>query len=325
MVLSIFFEEMSIEIDWPSLSPLLAKTLTDQLNRILPSVPLPSFLDPIIIQSVEFGDSPPDIQLIDIRDISKAFSDADIRAQSSRSHTSNSTPQQNCHSTAPSPAEWYPSESDSRFLGSRPSPSIATSFNANRSQQAVETPRDHGAFLAPTEPNLPDWRNPHQPPRAHEPRLSSPQTRSSSSSQPSLELHLRVTYSGNMRIDLSTALVLNHPAPLFMSLPVKMRVMGFVFAAEVILAIEGDRSRCHCTIIEPTPNPDEEVDDGLHPSELTPGARILPEMLIQTEVGNADKHVLRNVGKVERFLLDTLRRIICDELLFPTFQTFDWS
>ncbi|EGG11594.1 uncharacterized protein MELLADRAFT_91055 [Melampsora larici-populina 98AG31] len=304
---------MSLELDWTSLSPLLAKTLTDQLNRILPSVPLPTFLDPIIIQSVEFGDSSPEIQIIDIRDISKAFSDADIRAQSSRS-------QQNYNESAsPSPADRYPPDSDSRFLGSRPSPSIATSFNANRSHQAVETPRDHAAFLTPTNSNFSDWRNTQQSSRAHEPRLPSPQTRSSSS-QPSLELHLRVTYSGNMRIDLSTALVLNHPAPLFMSLPVKMRVMGFVCAAEVILAIEADRSRCHCTIMEPTANSEEEVDDGLHPSELTPGARILPEMLIHTEVGNADKHVLRNVGKVERFLLDTLRRIICDELLFPYFQ-----
>ncbi|KAH9823966.1 hypothetical protein DFH28DRAFT_1216298 [Melampsora americana] len=310
---------MSLEIDWHSLSPLLAKTFTDQLNRILPSVPLPSYLDPIVIQSVEFGDSAPDIQLIDIRDISRAFSDADIRAQSLRS-------QQNHHDPiAPTSAEWHSSGPDHRFLGSRPSPSIATSYNGNRSQPVVESSRDHDALLAPVDPNFPDRPSPQEPRRMHEPKISSPQTRHSSSSQPSLELQLRVTYSGNMRIDLSTALVLNHPSPLFMSLPVKMRVMGFVFAAEVILAIEADRSRCHCTIVEPTPNPDEEVDDGLHSSELTPGARILPEMLIQTEVGNADKHVLRNVGKVERFLLDTLRRIICDELLFPTFQTFDWS
>ncbi|KAG0149425.1 hypothetical protein CROQUDRAFT_89253 [Cronartium quercuum f. sp. fusiforme G11] len=310
---------MSFEIDWQSLSPLLATTLTKHLNRILQATPSPSFLDPIVVQSIDFGDNAPEVQLIDIRDISRAFSKANAQ-------TNTHLPKvvgPNCDSSARSTDPRHSPGPDGCFLSPPRAPSISTSFDTNQHQPLAQASHDYRSFHS-NEQDLLTWRN-GQLQGVHDPQLSGPEAQATSSSKPSLELHLKVTYSGNMRIDLSTALVLNYPSPLFMSLPVKMRVVGFVFAAEVVLAIEADRCRCHCTIFEPEPSAEEEAGDEFYPDQLTPGARIIPEMLIHTEVGNADKHVLRNVGKVERFLVETLRRIICDELLFPTFQTFDWS
>ena len=41
----------------------------------------------------------------------------------------------------------------------------------------------------------------------------------------------------------------------------------------------------------------------------------------ESEIGQADKHVLRNVGRVERFIQDVIRKSIVEELVFPNFHT----
>lgn len=51
------------------------------------------------------------------------------------------------------------------------------------------------------------------------------------------------------------------------------------------------------------------------------GHKILPNLHIETEIGHADVHVLRNVGKVERFIADVVRKMLVDELVWPNFYT----
>lgn len=58
-------------------------------------------------------------------------------------------------------------------------------------------------------------------------------------------------------------------------------------------------------------------DEGLRPI----GERILPNIQIESEIGHSDVHVLRNVGKVEKFIADVLRKALVDELLWPNYQT----
>ena len=52
------------------------------------------------------------------------------------------------------------------------------------------------------------------------------------------------------------------------------------------------------------------------------GQRLLPTIYIESEIGQADKHVLKNVTRVERFIQDVIRKTIEEELVFPNFQTF---
>jgi distribution and morphology protein 12 len=51
------------------------------------------------------------------------------------------------------------------------------------------------------------------------------------------------------------------------------------------------------------------------------GQRLLPTICIESEIGSADRHVLKNVGRVERFVQDVLRKTVEDELVFPNFHT----
>ena len=51
------------------------------------------------------------------------------------------------------------------------------------------------------------------------------------------------------------------------------------------------------------------------------GQRLLPNIYIESEIGQVDKHVLKNVTRVERFIQDVIRKSIVDELVFPNFHT----
>lgn len=94
-----------------------------------------------------------------------------------------------------------------------------------------------------------------------------------------------------------------------MSLPLKLSITGLTMVGDVVLAYSGDKHRVHMCLID-------EEDAG-----VPIGQRILPTLNIDSEIGHADAHILRNVGKVERFIADVVRKTMVDELVFPNFLT----
>ncbi|KAF8176043.1 mitochondrial distribution and morphology protein 12 [Pholiota molesta] len=161
---------------------------------------------------------------------------------------------------------------------------------------------------------------------------------------PNLQLHLHINWHSDLRITLTTSLLINYPSPMFMSLPIKLSVTGLVFNGEVAVAYEGERKRVHLCILddldpygpagdrpkrEPTSITPPELDDespatGIpsRPSKpLAVGQRLLPSIYIESEIGQADKHVLKNVTRIERFIQDVIRKTVEEELVFPNFHT----
>jgi distribution and morphology protein 12 len=154
---------------------------------------------------------------------------------------------------------------------------------------------------------------------------------------PNLQLHLLVSWHSDLRLTLTTSLRINYPSPLFMSLPIKLSVTGLVFDGELAVAYEGGR-RVHLCVLDgldpygpsarrsagsqgSTP-PDPEGDDDAQAAKPLPvGQRLLPEIFIESELGQADKHVLKNVTRVEKFIQDVIRKTIEEELVFPNFHT----
>jgi mitochondrial distribution and morphology protein 12 len=153
---------------------------------------------------------------------------------------------------------------------------------------------------------------------------------------PNLQLHLFVSWHSDLRLTLTTSLRINYPSPLFMSLPIKLSVTGLVFNGEVAVAYEGGR-RVHLCVLDDldpygpsarrsalsqgsTPS-DPDGDDTLEAKPLPVGQRLLPEIFIESELGQADKHVLKNVTRVEKFIQDVIRKTIEEELVFPNFHT----
>jgi distribution and morphology protein 12 len=132
-----------------------------------------------------------------------------------------------------------------------------------------------------------------------------------------------------------------------MSLPLTLSVTGFVMKAGLILALEGECRRAHLCLVEE--DDDEDTEEALSPphqqpalpgfvspsqtylpeyahpraKKPTPGMSILPSLSFESEVGQHDKHVLKNVGKVEKFIGEVLRKGLEDELVFPNYYTID--
>lgn len=214
---------------------------------------------------------------------------------------------------------------------------------------------------APSPPTPPKEEPPLRRSSSTESLDTRPDTSSSEppqpAAQPNLQLHLYVTWNSDLRITLTTSLLINYPSPSFMSLPIKLSVTGLVFNGEVAVAYEGERRRIHLCILDdldpygpatakrrdPTP-PELLMDESepITPSVLAAasastagiqsgaysrakpkpvGQRLLPSIVIESEIGQTDKHVLRNVTRVEKFIQDMIRKTVEEELVFPNFHT----
>lgn len=181
----------------------------------------------------------------------------------------------------------------------------------------------------------------------------------SGNSLPSLQLQLSLHWTTqSLRLTLDTSLVINHPSPAFMSLPLTITITGLSLAAGGLLAFEVDpvtnvRRSHFCLLVEEEGEGEDDLDEAgqvgehpgnghakdprLPPSSLrrdvgpaggpdgqpTAGERILYSLSLETSVGQADKHVLKNVAKVERFVVSLARKAIGDELIYPNFYSVE--
>ncbi|KND02576.1 uncharacterized protein SPPG_03034 [Spizellomyces punctatus DAOM BR117] len=176
----------------------------------------------------------------------------------------------------------YPSNLSS-FVSSSPlSPSVSRSDYSSLSE-----------FTPPNEPPRP------LPSTDHEIAL---QYAESMRRESDAQVDLEVVYKGNMRLAIRTELIVNQPTPAFMVLPLTLTLTGFHFTATAVIAYLGDRVN-FCF------------------KEPDTGSAILHDVSIDSEVGDRHKQVLKNVGRIERFIVEQLRKVIQDFLVFPNHQS----
>lgn len=141
-------------------------------------------------------------------------------------------------------------------------------------------------------------------------------------------------YAGDVRLSLTAEILLDYPMPSFVGLPLKLNVTGITFDGVAVVAYI--RKRMHFCFLS------AEDADALLGSEQSQGSQnpsedgrprsggdqkrqggLLQEIRVESEIGRKEdgKQVLKNVGKVERFVLDQVRRIFEDELVYPSFWT----
>ena len=151
-------------------------------------------------------------------------------------------------------------------------------------------------------------------------------------SQPSdLQVVARVQYSGDVRMMLTAEILLDYPMPSFVNIPLKLSITGITFDGVAILAYI--RKRMHLCFLDPE---DAETLVGEHvtaeekrtaASKERPHSTmngLIKDIRIESEIGRQEsgKQVLKNVGKVENFVLEQIRRIFEEEFVFPSFWTF---
>ncbi|ATZ50025.1 Bcmdm12 [Botrytis cinerea B05.10] len=139
-----------------------------------------------------------------------------------------------------------------------------------------------------------------------------------------LQTVFRVRYSGNIRLSLTVDILLDYPMPSFVGIPVKLNITGLSFDGVAVLAYI--RKRAHFCFLSPEDayaaiGADEKDADASAGMKM--GA-LLHEIKVESEIGQREngKQVLKNVGKVEKFVLEQVRRIFEDEFVYPSFWTF---
>ncbi|EPQ67410.1 Bgt-3710 [Blumeria graminis f. sp. tritici] len=134
----------------------------------------------------------------------------------------------------------------------------------------------------------------------------------------------RVRYAGDIKLSLTAELLLDYPMPSFFGIPIKLKITGLTFDGIAVLA--SIRNKAHFCFLSPE---DALSTLGTEPTDRSQGKHsrmdsLLQEIKVESEIGKREngKQVLKNVGKVEKFVLEQVRRIFEDELVYPSFWTF---
>lgn len=117
--------------------------------------------------------------------------------------------------------------------------------------------------------------------------------------QDGIETSLQVDFKKDaIRIEFEADVVLNVPVPGFLALPLKFTLTRLQISGQLILAMPSSLDRLFLSF----PMPLEEFD-----------------FQLSVDVGDADNHVLRNVAKIERFLLEQVKILMNDRMVMPQF------
>lgn len=138
-----------------------------------------------------------------------------------------------------------------------------------------------------------------------------------------LQTIFRVRYSGDVKLSLTAEILLDYPMPSFVGIPLKLNITGVSFDGVAVLAYI--RKRAHFCFL----SPDDALaaigaeDEQNGATGLKMGG-LLQEIKVESEIGQREngKQSLKNVGKVEKFVLEQVRRIFEDEFVYPSFWTF---
>lgn len=52
-----------------------------------------------------------------------------------------------------------------------------------------------------------------------------------------------------------------------------------------------------------------------------PGEGLLNDINIESEIGDKSRQVLKNVGKIEKFILEQVRSIVSNNMVYPNYHT----
>jgi mitochondrial distribution and morphology protein 12 len=116
--------------------------------------------------------------------------------------------------------------------------------------------------------------------------------------------------------------------PSFVGIPLQLNITGLVFDGVALLAYI--KKRAHFCFLSPEDaealvGRENDLENSTeHTTRHAKVGGLLEHIKVESEIGDKEngKQVLKNVGKVERFVLEQVRRIFEDELVYPSFWTF---
>ncbi|KAF4550575.1 MMM1-like protein [Elsinoe fawcettii] len=158
----------------------------------------------------------------------------------------------------------------------------------------------------------------------HDSPLYEPQRATHDASPEDLQVVAHIAYNGDVKLSLTAEILLDYPTQSFVGIPLLLNVTGLKFDGIGIVAYI--KKKAHFCFLAP-----EDAEAVLDPND-DPGSTgerprvggLIEEIRLESEVGQKEdgKQVLKNVGKIEKFILEQVRRIFEDEFVYPSFWTF---
>ncbi|KAL4956767.1 hypothetical protein BDW69DRAFT_157742 [Aspergillus filifer] len=241
---------------------------------------------------------------------------------------SNNWTEGNRNGNRPSPLHRADGDIDSSNPTSRPSTASTHPSGSNHNSGDASSHADELTQRLNEDPSSSSANPPFEPP---------PRMRERRPEDYQILCHAK--YAGNIRLSLTAEILLDYPMPSFVGLPLKLNVTGMTFDGVAVIA--HIRKRIHFCFLSPEdaealvgsnsdPNQQESstgpsgTTANIGNSNPNKGLGLLQEVRVESEIGRKEdgKQVLKNVGKVERFILAQVRRIFEEELVFPSFYTF---
>jgi len=147
------------------------------------------------------------------------------------------------------------------------------------------------------------------------------------SRQPSdVQIVARFKYSGDVRMTLTAEILLDYPMPSFVGIPLKLAITGMSFDGVAITAWV--QNKMHFCFLDAEDASTLVGEDTVVSKPSKDSARSalpgpLQEIHVESEIGRQEdgKQVLKNVGKVEKFVLEEVRKIFEEEFVFPSYWT----
>ena len=129
----------------------------------------------------------------------------------------------------------------------------------------------------------------------------------------------RISYDGDVKLSLTAEILLDYPPPSFVGIPLQLHITGLRFDGIGIVAYI--KKKAHFCFL--APEDAEALVDGPAGAAGKAGG-LIEEIRVESEIGQKDggKQVLKNVGKIEKFILEQVRKIFEDEFVYPSFWTF---
>jgi len=158
----------------------------------------------------------------------------------------------------------------------------------------------------------------HPSPPATHPQLY-PQRRRRVPRPSDFQVVARVRYAGNIALSLTAMILLDYPMPSFVGIPIKLNITGLSFDGVAVLAFTRKKNLHFCFLSH------EDAVAMIGEDDIgAGGGGLLKEIKVESEIGQREggKQSLKNVGKVEKFVLEQVRKIFEEEFVYPSFWTF---
>ncbi|KAH3681520.1 hypothetical protein WICPIJ_007501 [Wickerhamomyces pijperi] len=153
-----------------------------------------------------------------------------------------------------------------------------------------------------------------------------------------IQFLVELDYKGDIMVEIQCDLLMNYPSTEFIKLPVTLRIVELSIHSLIILAYLQKQAFISflCDLDDGTEIPTtstgspSSADDqykNMKDRQRNSVSRIdiIKDLKIENEIGDAEGSILRNVGKVEKFIVDLLRGLLRDEVAWPGWINLDFG